>query len=81
MVCVAVSTAPWLGCGKWCVGGVGCVHAVGFLGFRRGAGVLVMALVWFRRVVGSGFGCVLFENCIVDASIFVVFVLVLVTSY
>ena len=50
--------------------GLGCVHVVGFPIFRGAVGrVRVCGLVSLCGVPASGFR-VLFENCIVDASIF-----------
>ncbi len=55
----------------WCWCGV-CVHVVGFPDFRSSCGSL--GIVGSHMLNGKflllGCGCVLFENCIVDASIF-----------
>ena len=73
-----VSTAHFGGCGTLVVVGVVLgVHVVGFWDFhllhawRHVGEVSGRCLVWMPAglVFGCG-GCLLFENCIVDASIF-----------
>jgi hypothetical protein len=64
----------WDLCGFWCGGWLGPAFAILLVGFW----VLgVVALVFGVLAVSGGcgwFSCPYFENCIVDASIFVVFV-------